>query len=203
MTDKEQSFIEEYVIDKNRTKAAIRAGYSKRTAGQIGAELLTKHHIKVAIDLKLAELTVKNELTADRVIQEYMKLAFYDTEKFYDIYYGLATWKKGYKRARRRYGSKLSLEEFNNLPSKYKEFYSRTKSLKELGDMDETQRKAIIGISYDKNSNMVLKLADKQKALESLSKHLGIFEADNKQKTIDPSKNPWTVTVVKPGDKDE
>ena len=203
MTDKQKLFVEEYVIDRNATQAAIRAGYSARTANKKIGELLADRDIRVAIDLKLAELTVRNELTADRVIQEYMKLAFYDTDEFYDIYYAIASWKKGYKRARRRYGSKLSLEEFNKLPSKYKDFYTRTKSLKELGDMDETQRKAIVGISYDKNSNMVLKLADKQKALESLSKHLGIFEADNKQKTIDPAKNPWTVTIVKPGDSNE
>lgn len=181
-TDKEKSFIENYVIDKNGTQAAIRAGYSEATANSISTTLLTKPRIKTAIELKLAELSVKNELTADRIVKEYMKLAFYETDNFYHIYYELATWKKGYRRVKRRYGERLTVDEYNSLPSNKKDFYSRYKKLKEFDEMSEDDRRAIVGVSYDKNNNMILKLADKQKALESLSKHLGIFEADNKQK---------------------
>ena len=40
LTAKQEAFIQEYVIDKNATQAAIRAGYSQKTAGQIGDELI-------------------------------------------------------------------------------------------------------------------------------------------------------------------
>ncbi|MBP5144120.1 terminase small subunit, partial [Pseudomonas chlororaphis] len=42
LTQKQRLFVDEYLIDLNATQAAIRAGYSKRTAGQIGDENLKK-----------------------------------------------------------------------------------------------------------------------------------------------------------------
>ena len=42
LTDKQQRFVAEYLIDLNATQAAIRAGYSKKTADRIGPELLGK-----------------------------------------------------------------------------------------------------------------------------------------------------------------
>ena len=42
LTDKQRRFVEEYLVDLNATQAAIRAGYSKRTARQTGAENLSK-----------------------------------------------------------------------------------------------------------------------------------------------------------------
>ena len=202
LTNKQKLFVEEYVKDRNATQAAIRAGYSERTANSKIGELLADEKIKMAIELKLCEISVRNDLTADRVLKEYMKLAFYDTDNFYNIFYQLATWKKGHRRCKRRYGIRITEEEYNELPSKFKQYYDRIKTLKELGDIPEADRKAIVGISYDKNNNMVLKLADKQKALESLSKHLGLFEEHNRQRK-DEIVPTWNVNIVKPGGKDE
>jgi phage terminase small subunit len=50
MTPKQEQFVREYLIDLNATQAAIRAGYSARTAGAVGAENLTKPEIKAAIE---------------------------------------------------------------------------------------------------------------------------------------------------------
>ena len=47
---KHQRFCEEFVIDQNRTQAAIRAGYSKNSARQIGSKLLTKVDIQDRIE---------------------------------------------------------------------------------------------------------------------------------------------------------
>lgn len=55
LTDKQKRFCDEYLIDLNATQAAIRAGYSKKTAKQIGQENLTKLDIKEYIDLRMAE----------------------------------------------------------------------------------------------------------------------------------------------------
>ena len=48
-------FVEEYIVDLNATQAAIRAGYSKKTARQIGEQNLSKLDIRKAIDERLAE----------------------------------------------------------------------------------------------------------------------------------------------------
>lgn len=55
MTDKQQRFCDEYLIDLNATQAAIRAGYSNKTARQIGTENLSKPAIKEYIENRMAE----------------------------------------------------------------------------------------------------------------------------------------------------
>ena len=49
MTPKQQRFIEEYLIDLNATRAAIRAGYAKKRAAEQGYELLQKTTVQMAI----------------------------------------------------------------------------------------------------------------------------------------------------------
>jgi phage terminase small subunit len=55
MTAKQQRFCDEYLIDLNATQAAIRAGYSKKTAGVIANENLNKPYIKEYIEKRMAE----------------------------------------------------------------------------------------------------------------------------------------------------
>ena len=55
LTAKQQRFCDEYLIDLNATQAAIRAGYSKKTAYAIGDENLKKPEIKNQIDKRMAE----------------------------------------------------------------------------------------------------------------------------------------------------
>lgn len=64
MTAKQQRFCDEYLIDLNATQAAIRAGYSKKTAKQIGQENLTKPDLKIYIENRMAEKEA--ELIADQ-----------------------------------------------------------------------------------------------------------------------------------------
>ena len=56
LTAKQQRFCDEYLIDLNATQAAIRAGYSAKTAKQIGQENLTKPDIKNYIETRMAEM---------------------------------------------------------------------------------------------------------------------------------------------------
>lgn len=58
MTNKQRAFIEEYLIDFNGTQAAIRAGYSPKTANRIASNLLSKVDIQKAIEDRLKELQV-------------------------------------------------------------------------------------------------------------------------------------------------
>lgn len=55
LTAKQQRFCDEYLIDLNATQAAIRAGYSEKTARAIGAENLTKPDINAYIEKRMAE----------------------------------------------------------------------------------------------------------------------------------------------------
>lgn len=55
LTAKQQRFCDEYLIDLNATQAAIRAGYSQKTAKQIGQENLTKPDVKEYIEKRMAE----------------------------------------------------------------------------------------------------------------------------------------------------
>lgn len=64
MTDKQKRFCDEYLIDLNATQAAIRAGYSKKTAYSIGVENLKKPELKTYIDARMAEK--EKELIADQ-----------------------------------------------------------------------------------------------------------------------------------------
>lgn len=83
MTPKQQRFINEYLIDLNATQAAIRAGYSKRTAYSIGDELLKKPEIASAIAVAEKSRAERTEVTADKVLQELAKIGFSDIRKLF------------------------------------------------------------------------------------------------------------------------
>lgn len=69
LTPKQQTFVDEYIISGNATQAAIKAGYSKKTARFVGAENLTKPNIKVELEKRNAE--IKSQKTMD--MQEVME----------------------------------------------------------------------------------------------------------------------------------
>lgn len=66
LTDKQAAFVAEYLVDLNATQAAIRAGYSERTAYRIGAELLQKTSVAEAIAAGQAKRAQRVEITARR-----------------------------------------------------------------------------------------------------------------------------------------
>lgn len=76
LSPKQKRFCEEYMIDLNATQAAIRAGYSVKTAGQIGEQNLKKLDISRKIEQLQAERSRRTGLHADRVLQELAKIAF-------------------------------------------------------------------------------------------------------------------------------
>ncbi|MDF4185947.1 terminase small subunit [Ligilactobacillus salivarius] len=69
LTQKQQRFVDEYIISGNATQAAIKAGYSKKTARFVGAENLTKPNIKVELEKRNDE--IKSQKTMD--MQEVME----------------------------------------------------------------------------------------------------------------------------------
>jgi single-stranded DNA-specific DHH superfamily exonuclease len=70
LTDKQQRFCQEYIADMNATQAAIRAGYTARSAQQIGSENLLKPLVKAEIERLLADRQQKTGYNRIRAEQE-------------------------------------------------------------------------------------------------------------------------------------
>ena len=69
VTDKQKRFCDEYLIDCNATQAAIRAGYSPKTAYSIGEENLKKPELKTYIDERLEQLHSEKTADAQEVLE--------------------------------------------------------------------------------------------------------------------------------------
>jgi phage terminase small subunit len=74
LTAKQRIFVAEYLKDLNATQAAIRAGYSDKSAGRIAGELLEKTPIRAAIDAALAAREERTQIDADYVLRQAVKL---------------------------------------------------------------------------------------------------------------------------------
>lgn len=80
LTIKQQKFADEYIISGNATQSAIKAGYSKKTARQVGAENLTKPNIKSYIDERMKKL--EEEAIADQAeVLKYLTRVLRDEER--------------------------------------------------------------------------------------------------------------------------
>lgn len=80
LTTKQERFVEEYLVDFNATQAAIRAGYSKRTARSVGAENLTKPDIAAALEKARAAMAERANLSAGQVLERLEGLYGYAAE---------------------------------------------------------------------------------------------------------------------------
>jgi phage terminase small subunit len=76
MTPKKEAFVREYLVDLNATQAAIRAGYSVRTANEQAARLLANVSVRAAVDEAMAERAERTEITADKVLRELALIGF-------------------------------------------------------------------------------------------------------------------------------
>ena len=74
LTPKQQRFVEEYLIDMNGTQAAIRAGYSARTANEQAARLLAKDSISQAVAAARAERSSRVAVSADYVLSNLVEI---------------------------------------------------------------------------------------------------------------------------------
>lgn len=78
LTEKQRRFVEEYLIDLNATQAAIRSGYSERTANEQGARLLANVSVQEAVRAAQKARSERTGITADRVLSELADMALYD-----------------------------------------------------------------------------------------------------------------------------
>lgn len=145
LSDKQETFCQEYITDLNATQAAIRAGYSFDSARQIATNLLSKVYIQARIAELNKDRAEATGITQKRVLEEFAKIAFFDVRKIYS-----------------EDGALLPINQISD---------------KEAGAISsiKTQEDGEFGEIKD------VKIFDKIRALESLAKHLGMYEKDNEQ----------------------
>ena len=110
LTDKQKMFVKEYIVDFNATQAAIRAGYSKKTAKEIGYELLTKLHIQEAIAKELEKREERVELNQDFIVHKLMRGVLVEGQEI-EVENGAVVFvnSKGYYKALELLGSHLGM----------------------------------------------------------------------------------------------
>lgn len=154
---KQRAFLMEYLKDKNATQAAIRAGYSAKTAYAIGHKLLKNAEIADAIQQKEGETLLKVQqetgITLARTLKEIARAAFFDPRKFFD-------------------------EEGNLVPivNLDDDTAAALAGFEVTEEFDGSGRaRKLIGFTKK------IKMADRKGYLDMLMKHLGGYKADNEQ----------------------
>jgi len=148
LTAKQEKFCYEYSISLNATDAALKAGYSKDTAGSIGQQNMAKPHIRQRIEAMKKDAAETMGITRNRILQEHMKIAYSSIAHLH------RTW--------------ITLKEFEELTPDEKASI-KSISTKVLKQNIGTQKDpVIVDVEYVK-----IELFDKQKALDAISNMLG------------------------------
>jgi phage terminase small subunit len=84
LTARQARFVAEYCVSLNATSAAIKAGYSEKGADSWGAQLLSNPKVRAEIAKKTGKVFTKLEISAERVLEEIAKLAFFDPRKLFE-----------------------------------------------------------------------------------------------------------------------
>lgn len=85
LTAKQKRFCDEYLIDLNATQAAIRAGYSPKTACEQASRLLANVKVQDEIAIEMAERSKRTGINQDRVLTEIAKMAFVNIDDVIDL----------------------------------------------------------------------------------------------------------------------
>ncbi|MCH7333470.1 terminase small subunit [Acinetobacter modestus] len=163
---KQQRFVDEYLVDRNATQAAIRAGYSAKTAYSIGEENLRKPEVKKAIEIGEAEIAERTKITQDMVIKELAKIGFSNMLDYINVTEGgdPVTDFSALTRDQAAAISEITVEEYTEGRGEDARNVKRTK----------------------------FKLSEKRSALVDIGKHLGMFK-EHVVHSNDPE-NPLTNT---------
>ena len=154
LTDKQARFVEEYLVDLNATQAAIRAGYSEKTANEQGPRLLVNVSVSQAIAKAQLARSKRTEVTQDRVVKELAKIAFADIRQ-------AVRWGK----------SPIDTESENAEPNGLGRYPVELVPSEEI---DDDIAAAVSEVSLTQ-AGIKIKMHDKKGALVDLGKHLGMF----------------------------
>ncbi|SOS28054.1 terminase [Pseudomonas syringae pv. avii] len=156
LTVKQQRFVDEYLIDLNATQAAIRAGYSQKTARQIGNRMLTNVDIQAATSKRMGERSNRVEITQDMVLKELAKIGFSDIRK-------VVRWGETQLRM---------VDSEDDGPEDMVPYHGL--SLIDSSEIDDSIAGAIAEVSQSRDG-LKVKLHDKKGALVDIGRHLGMF----------------------------
>ena len=157
LTSKQKMFVKEYLVDLNATQAALRAGYSEKTAYRTGADNLKKPQIQEAIQQAMQKREQRTEITADKVLEEYAKLGFSDVTDYLQVV-----------TERILVGHD---KETGEPISDIRQFVL----MKDTKDIPPEKLAAISEVKQHKDGSISFKLHDKKGALDSIARHLGMF----------------------------
>lgn len=159
LTDKQARFVREYLVDLNAKQAAIRAGYSPRSAEVEGSRLLKHAKVSAAIARERCEIGKRTGITPERVVTELAKLGFSDIRK-------AITWRSNV--------TETGEEDAEGVPTVR---VTNEVTLKNSADIDDDTAAAITEISQSKDGALKVKLADKRAALVDIGRHLCMFKS--------------------------
>lgn len=168
VTPKQRAFIDEFLKDRNATQAAIRAGYSERTAYSAGSRLLKNVEVSSEIERALNRISERAELKAAMVLDEIRKLAFANLSKAFSDDGRLLHPKDMPEELK----TALSLVESEDI------FAGRGPMRQKIG---ETKR---------------IKLHDKVRALEMLAKHFNLLNGPLELSPAEDTSAPLTPEAV-------
>lgn len=84
LTTKQAAFVREYLIDLNATQAAIRAGYSAKTAGRVAGQVMQKPAVQQALRKAMNERSKKTEFSANDVLKELKNIVKFNVKAIYN-----------------------------------------------------------------------------------------------------------------------
>lgn len=167
LTDKQRIFILEYLRDFNITRSAIAAGYSKKAAHVVGWEVLRNPKVQAEIKRQKGLRTAELGLHVQRVIAEYMKIAFADITDILDF---------GQKE------EKVLDDQGNPIPDpetgEPMTFKRNFVSFRNSDEIDGT----VVGEVKQGKDGVTIKLHDKLRALEKLEKYLDFMTEEQRLK---------------------
>lgn len=155
LTRKEKIFCKEYIIDFNGTRSAKAAGYSPVKTNRAATKIMNYPNVKAEIERLIEERSKRIQITGDMVVEELAKLGFNNIQDYITTNNAV-----------------VDISKIN--PDKAKGVAEVSSETIEMGS----------GKSAIKRTRTKLKLHNKEKVLELLGRHTGIFEKDNSQKSV-------------------
>jgi phage terminase small subunit len=162
LTAKQEKFCQEYLIDLNATQAAIRAGYSEKTASRIGGQNLYKLVIQAEIQRSQLARSKRTEITQDRVLKELALIGFSDMAMFVRI----------------DESGMIQANPLDTLPEGASRIIKKVKEKRVIRSTPEGDQ--ILDATYE------FELCDKVRCLELMGKHLGMFSENQEQAELQP-----------------
>lgn len=182
----QQRFVDEYLKDLNATQAAIRAGYSKKTADQQASRLLTNVKVREYLAERQNDRSKRTQITQDMVLRELAKIGFSDIRK-------VVRW--GETQVRMVDGEEGEAEDmvpYHGL------------ALIDSTEVDDATAAAIAEVSQGRDG-LKVKLHDKKGALVDIGRHLGMFtapghaELDAELKRLEVEKRRAELKLIEKG----